>query len=120
MKGPISFALAYPWGRVPGAVSRLDLATLGSLHFEALDREKFPFVDIARTCIREGGNRSLVFNTANEVAVAAFLRGELRFDRIFTFVQKCVEKLQGAAPVHFEELYGMVEAVRSSAAEMLR
>jgi len=81
MRTPIAHALAYP-ERIESGVPALDLAAVGSLHFEALDPARFPCVTLARRAISEGGTAPAILNAANEIAVAAFLGGELRFDQI--------------------------------------
>ena len=81
MRTPIAHALAYP-ERIESGVPALDLAAVGSLHFEALDPARFPCVPLARRAISEGGTAPAILNAANEIAVAAFLGGELRFDQI--------------------------------------
>ena len=55
---------------------RLDLASLGTLSFEAPDEERFPALKLAREVLAEGGSAGTVLNAANEVAVEAFLAGE--------------------------------------------
>ena len=81
MRTPIAHALAYP-ERIESGVPALDLAAVGSLHFKALDSTRFPCVTLARRAISEGGTAPAILNAANEIAVAAFLGGELRFDQI--------------------------------------
>ena len=78
MRLPIWYALHAP-ARPPAAFTRLDLTAVGTLHFEPLDRERFPCVDLALGAGRRGGVFPGVLNAANEVAVAAFLDARLRF-----------------------------------------
>jgi 1-deoxy-D-xylulose-5-phosphate reductoisomerase len=81
MRTPIAHALAYP-ERIESGAAALNLAAVGSLHFETLDPARFPCVSLARRAISEGGTAPAILNAANEVAVAAFLEGGLRFDQI--------------------------------------
>ncbi|RMG45542.1 MAG: 1-deoxy-D-xylulose-5-phosphate reductoisomerase [Candidatus Dadabacteria bacterium] len=92
MTGPIAYALTYPHGRLPSAMAELNLAESGVLEFEALDNERFPAVQTARECLRASDGHCAVFNIANEVAVAAFLEGQLSFDRIVPFVRRAVSE----------------------------
>ncbi|MBT3352878.1 MAG: 1-deoxy-D-xylulose-5-phosphate reductoisomerase [Nitrospinaceae bacterium] len=78
MRISISQALCYP-DRVPCEVSRLDLASLGSLHFEEPGIGRFPCLTHARGVLNEGGTSPAVLNAANEIAVAAFLEKRIGF-----------------------------------------
>jgi 1-deoxy-D-xylulose-5-phosphate reductoisomerase len=81
MRVPISLALAWP-ERLPLALPRLDLAQLRRLDFEAPDPKRFPCLELAWAALAGGEAAPAAFNAANEVAVAAFLAGELRFTDI--------------------------------------
>jgi 1-deoxy-D-xylulose-5-phosphate reductoisomerase len=81
MRGPIAVALAHP-RRLPLAVPRLDLAAQGRLDFEAPDTKRFPCLDLAYAALRMDEAAPAVLNAANEVSVAAFLAGDIRFPAI--------------------------------------
>jgi 1-deoxy-D-xylulose-5-phosphate reductoisomerase len=81
MRLPIQYALTYP-ARLPAAWPRLDLAHLGSLHFERPDPVRFPCLRLAYDALVEGGTMPAVLNAANEVAVNAFLAEVISFGRI--------------------------------------
>jgi 1-deoxy-D-xylulose-5-phosphate reductoisomerase len=81
MRVPIAVALAHP-ERLALDVPRLDLARLGQLDFEAPDRKRFPCLDLAFEALRADEAAPAVLNAANEVAVAAFLEGRIRFPQI--------------------------------------
>ncbi len=85
MKIPIQFAITYP-KRFKSAAKPLSLTEIGTLTFERADEEAFPCLSLAKKAISEGGNAPCILNTANEAAVAAFLRGELPFYRIAEIV----------------------------------
>ena len=78
MRVPISFALTYP-ERAATPVPPLDLASGLVLEFHAPDEQTFPMLRLAREAGERGGTAPAAFNAANEVAVAAFLAGELPF-----------------------------------------
>jgi len=78
MRIPIQYALTYP-DRWPLKSSPLDLAALGALHFAPVSFERYPLLALAYECGRRGGTAPAVLNAANEVAVEAFLRGEIPF-----------------------------------------
>jgi 1-deoxy-D-xylulose-5-phosphate reductoisomerase len=88
MKGPISYALHFPELRRSGVMQPLDLTAIGTLTFEQLDQERFPAVRWAKDALRGAAGAAAVLNTANEVAVEAFLRGELTFPGIMTVVEE--------------------------------
>jgi len=93
MRTPIAQALAFP-ERIDAGVPALELARRGSLTFEAPDRERFPSIDLAYLALGAGGTAPAVLNAANEVAVAAFLAGQIRFTDI---APACAETLERVA-----------------------
>ncbi len=80
--------------RVEAVIDPLDLATVSGLTFYEPDTECFPLLSCAIRCRSMGGAMPAVLNAANEVAVAAFLAGELRFLQIGECVMETVEKLE--------------------------
>jgi 1-deoxy-D-xylulose-5-phosphate reductoisomerase len=78
---PILYALTYP-RRLPCPAERLDLTRLGALTFEPPDPERFPCLALARQALDAGDCAPAILNAANEVAVAAFLAGQIGFTRI--------------------------------------
>ncbi len=78
MRVPIQYALTYP-DRRPSPAAPLDLAKAGTLHFREMDFERFPCLRMAYDAGRTGGTAPTVFNAANEIAVARFLKGEIPF-----------------------------------------
>ena len=81
MRTPIAQALAYP-ERIDAGVPTLDFARLCALAFEAPDVERFPCLRLAYEALRAGGTAPAALNAANEIAVAAFLAGRIRFTDI--------------------------------------
>jgi 1-deoxy-D-xylulose-5-phosphate reductoisomerase len=90
MRTPIAYALAWP-DRMAAPTARLDLRRIGQLTFEAVDAERFPAIGLALECLRRGCGAPTVLNAANEVAVAAFLGGRIRFLEIVDLVRRTVE-----------------------------
>lgn len=78
MRTPIAYALGHP-ERIDAGVSMLDLAKSGKLEFETMDAGRFPCVRLAYDVLRRGGTAPAILNAANEIAVEAFLGGELAF-----------------------------------------
>ncbi|NLD52526.1 MAG: 1-deoxy-D-xylulose-5-phosphate reductoisomerase [Clostridiales bacterium] len=98
MRVPIQYAMSYPQ-RLPSGVPALDLAQVGTLHFERPDPVRYPALDLAYRALRAGGSAACVLNAANEVAVAAFLKGALAFGGIARVVADTLQRV-GTAPVH--------------------
>ncbi len=78
MRTPIAATLAWP-DRIPSPSARLDFARLSPLSFEPPDPDRFPALRLARNALERGGVFPATLNAANEVAVAAFLAGRLKF-----------------------------------------
>jgi 1-deoxy-D-xylulose-5-phosphate reductoisomerase len=81
MRTPIAQALAYP-ERIAAGVLPLDLVRCGDLAFEAPDHARFPCLALAYDALTAGGTAPAILNAANEVAVAAFLHGRIRYTDI--------------------------------------
>lgn len=86
MRTPIAFALGWP-RRIPAPARRLDLAALGQLTFQAPDLKRFPALTLAREALQSGGVAPTLLNAANEVAVHAFLNGQISFLDIVRVVE---------------------------------
>lgn len=92
MKGPIAYALGAPH-RTPHATAAVDWSTAHTWNFAPIDSKRFPAIDLARHCGSRGGGLPAVFNAANEVAVGAFMRGELDFTAIVQVVAATASRL---------------------------
>jgi 1-deoxy-D-xylulose-5-phosphate reductoisomerase len=112
MRVPISFALTYP-ERNPTPVPSLDFSDGLTLEFEPPDTERFPLLAIAREAGERGGTYPCVFNAANEVAVAAFLDGRIRFTEIAALVGDALAAVDGSPARDLGELVEADEQARS-------
>jgi 1-deoxy-D-xylulose-5-phosphate reductoisomerase len=92
MRVPISYALSYP-ERLETGLSRLNLTECGNLSFLPPDLNRFPALELAYEACRTGGCLPTVLNAANEVAVAAFLDGDLKFPEISKVVAETMARL---------------------------
>jgi 1-deoxy-D-xylulose-5-phosphate reductoisomerase len=81
MRVPIAYGLAFPQ-RIESGAQGLDFDTLRDLTFEPADLRRYPGLGLAWQCLRGADGSTAVLNAANEVAVAAFLDREIRFDEI--------------------------------------
>jgi len=95
MKGPIAYAINWPV-RLPAATKTMNWSEQHTLEFEPIDNERFPVIELARRCGELGGGLPAIFNAANEVAVAAFLAGQISFTSIIESVDLVVQKLGSA------------------------
>jgi 1-deoxy-D-xylulose-5-phosphate reductoisomerase len=86
MRTPIAHCLGWP-DRIVGPAAQLDLAKIGQLTFEAPDFGRFPGLSLAYDALRAGGGATTVYNAANEVAVAAFIAGRIKFGAIARLVE---------------------------------
>ena len=87
MRTPIAYGLAWP-ERIDAGVETLDLFQVARLDFEAPDETRFPCLRLAREAMQAGGAAPAVLNAANEVAVEAFLAGNIAFGAIPDVVAK--------------------------------
>ena len=114
MRVAISYALHHP-ERADVPVPTLDLAKVGSLDFEAPDEEAFPCLRLAREAAQAGGTAPCVLNAADEVAVHAFLSGELSFTGISRVVEDTLGALTARPLRHFSDLLGADAKAREHA-----
>ena len=119
MRVPIAHALAWP-RRMETPCQRLDLATIGRLDFEAPDYERFPCLKLAREALAAGGARPAILNAANEVAVAAFLKGQIGFLEIAAIVADTLNRYDPAAPDTLDQVLAIDAETRILAGERVK
>jgi len=119
MKIPIQYALTYP-ERLPLPVRKLNLEEVSMLTFEAPDPVRFPALRLAYQVLRLGGTAPAVFNAANEVAVAAFLRDEISFVEILGSVERTLREHDVEDNPSLEELLSADSWAREAAARQLQ
>jgi 1-deoxy-D-xylulose-5-phosphate reductoisomerase len=119
MRVPIASCLAWPQ-RMETPLAPLDLAAIGQLTFEPTNEALFPATRLAREAIRAGGAAPAILNAANEVAVAAFLAGQIRFTRIAALVEETLERSNNAPrPVSLGEVLAIDQSARLQARSLL-
>ena len=104
MKIPIQYALTYP-DRDEALLPSLDLSQVRTLEFYEIDDEKFPLVKLARAAMEVGGSTPVVLNTANEVAVEAFIHGKIPFSGIAEIVTETVTNHKNRKIGGLEEIF---------------
>ena len=98
MRHAIQYALTYP-ARQPAELPPLNLATCGNLEFHDPDPERFPCITLAYDALRTGGTMPAVLNAANEIAVEAFLKEQIKFGQIPELIRAACEAHE-AQPVN--------------------
>ena len=93
MKTPIAHALSYP-DRIDSGSQPLDLYALSGLEFIEPDLQKFACLRLARQAMQAGTQATIVLNAANEIAVAAFLDGQIRLTDIADINERALNDIQ--------------------------
>ncbi len=117
MRLPILYALAYP-ERVASDLS-LDLASLSYLNFSVPDFDRFPCLRLAYEAAEAGGTACIALNAADEIAVAAFLRGEIPFLGIPRTIEKVIRETNPAQPASIDEVLAVDAQSRDRAADVI-
>lgn len=118
MRVAIASCLAWPQ-RMDTPCAPLDLAAIGELSFFGPDEERFPATRLAREAAAAGGAAPAVLNAANEVAVAAFLRGQIAFTDISSFVAQTLDRELPPAPRCLDDVLAVDAEARARASQTL-
>ncbi|WP_340586384.1 1-deoxy-D-xylulose-5-phosphate reductoisomerase [Erythrobacter alti] len=118
MRVPIASALAHP-ARMDTNCKPLDLTEIGELSFFAPDEERFPATRLAREAAHAGGAAPAVLNAANEVAVAAFLAGQVKFTQISAITARTLDNYAPDAPQTLDAVLAVDAEARTRAMHML-
>jgi 1-deoxy-D-xylulose-5-phosphate reductoisomerase len=97
MRTPIAYGLAWP-ERIDAGVAPLDLARIGRLDFMEPDLSRFPGLALGRSAAEARGAAPNIFNAANEIAVAAFLAGQIGFQQIPAIIAEALNVLDCPTP----------------------
>jgi len=114
MRTPIAHALAHP-ERIDAGVPPLDLFTVARLDFERPDMQRFPCLALAYQALAAGGNAPAVLNAANEVAVEAFLAGQLPFLSIAETIAATLDAVPRSDIASLDDVYAADRAGRQAA-----
>jgi len=118
MRVPIASALAWP-ARMATPCEPLDLAAIGTLTFRAPDEDRFPATRLAREAVLAGGAAAAVMNAANEIAVAAFLQGQIAFTRIVQCCQDVLSSHLPSSPQCLDDVIAVDREARARAREAM-
>lgn len=92
MRLPIRYALG-DTVRLATDTGHLSLEQMSVLTFERPDYERFPALGLAKYSLEQGGNTACIVNAANEVAVAAFLRDQIKFGDIYRIIMQTLDEV---------------------------
>ncbi|MBR0261602.1 MAG: 1-deoxy-D-xylulose-5-phosphate reductoisomerase [Selenomonadaceae bacterium] len=118
MRLPIQYALTYP-RRLPSTVKKLDFWEINSLTFEKPDVETFRGLKFAYEAGKIGGTLPCTFNAANEIAVNAFLRGQIKFLQIYDVIEQAMNRRPIKQNPTLEDLLAEDTATRTLAEDFI-
>ena len=119
MRGPIGYAMAYP-ERLSYEAKRLDFAEIASLSFAKPDLERFPALGYAIEALNAGGAMPVVLNGANEIAVQAFLNGEVQFGQIALIIRHALDTVTQRSIKSIDDVYDTDKEARRCAEVLIR
>jgi len=119
MRTPIAYGLGFP-ERIASGVGLFELARLEQLDFELPDLQRFPCLGLAYDALRAGQAACISLNAANEVAVARFLAGRIRYTEIPQIIDRCLNRLADTAndPQTIEDVLDQDHRARALADEL--
>jgi 1-deoxy-D-xylulose-5-phosphate reductoisomerase len=118
MRMPIQYALTYP-AREPAPVPRIDWSEARSWTFSAPDQKRFPALRLAYEALRAGGSAACTLNAADEIAVEAFLAGQISFPAIADVVEETLQRVPVRQAASVQEILDIDEQSRSSARKIV-
>ena len=116
MELPIQLALTYP-ERLSCAQPPVDFLKLGALHFEGVDAARYPCFTLALAAAKAGGTLPCVLNAAGEVAVSAFLRGQIKYTQIAEIIEDTLSRAVRGEAESYAQLAETDRAARAAAAK---
>jgi 1-deoxy-D-xylulose-5-phosphate reductoisomerase len=122
MRGPIAYGLAWP-GRMESGASALDFSCLSAMTFESIDQAdhvlRYPGLRLAWDVLKAAPGTPAVLNAANEIAVAAFLGEEIRYDQIHRVNQETLARVSVTEPRALDDLMALDAQTRACAREVV-
>ena len=119
MRVPIAYGLAWP-ERITSGAKALDFKALATMSFDAPDPRRFPGLQLAWEVLGGPVGSTAVLNAANEVAVAAFLDGQIRFDQIHSVNREALDTVQVSAVSGIEDLLAIDGQTRAAAQAVVK
>ena len=119
MRVPIAYGLAWP-GRIASGAKALDFRALAQMTFDTPDPRRFPGLALAWEVLGGPAGSTAVLNAANEVAVAAFLAGQIRFDQIHRVNREALDSVKLSAVSGIEDLLRIDQQTRDTAQQLVK
>ena len=119
MRVPIAYGLAWP-GRIASGAKALDFRALAQMTFDTPDPRRFPGLALAWEVLGGPAGSTAVLNAANEVAVAAFLAGQIRFDQIHRVNREALDTVKLSAVSGIEDLLRIDQQTRDTAQQLVK
>jgi 1-deoxy-D-xylulose-5-phosphate reductoisomerase len=119
MRIPIAYALAYPH-RLDGGWKHLEMTDHGELNFLSVDKHRYPALDLAYDALKQGGTMPAVLNAANEIAVEAFLAGQIGFREIHRIIEKTMHAHSPQPARNVEDILEIDRWARERAAGLVQ
>lgn len=116
---PIQSALTYP-EMLDTAFGRLDFNSISHLSFRTYEKERYPALELCYAAGKAGGTVPAVLNAANEIAVTAFLEGEIRFTDIAVLIEKTMEKTAAVREPSMDDIFSADNEARQVAAGIIK
>ena len=116
MELPIQLSLTYP-ERLSCALPPVDFLQLGALHFEGVDAARYPCFTLALAAAKAGGTLPCMLNAAGEVAVSAFLRGQIKYTQIAEIIEDTLSRAVRGEAESYAQLAETDRAARAAAAK---
>lgn len=118
MRMPIQYALTYP-ERASAPVPRLDWTQASQWTFEPPDYEKFPLLNLAYQAQESGGSATVTLNAADEVAVEAFLAGQISYPAIASTIAETLDRVPGRMPGSVQDVLEIDRESRAAARQAI-
>jgi 1-deoxy-D-xylulose-5-phosphate reductoisomerase len=122
MRVPIAYGLSWPERMASGAAA-LDFHSLAAMTFESMDDhghpERFPGLKLAWASLKGAPGSCAVLNAANEIAVAAFLNREIRFDQIHDVNKATLDAVTSVRPENLDDLLSLDRQSREAALKLV-
>lgn len=118
MELPIQLALTYP-ERISCGFPPVDFIKLGALHFERVDEARYPCFALALECAKKGGTYPCILNAAGEIAVSAFLQGQIKYTQVADIIEGTLSASEQGSAGSYAELEECDLAARARAQALL-
>jgi 1-deoxy-D-xylulose-5-phosphate reductoisomerase len=119
MRMPIQYALTWP-ERSQAPVAKIDWSKARTWEFHAPDHAKFPLLGLAYEAQSNGGSATCVLNAADEIAVEAFLQGQISFPAIARVVEETLQRMPDREPSSVQEILLTDSDARRMAHEVIQ